>query len=203
MLDVTQGAKGELTREHALDQLISRTLVEQQISEEDAAAAQPNSDEVAARVDELRRQLPACIRAKCATDAGWKTFLDTHGLTEDRVDAYMRYRLEILGFIESRFRPGIRISPEDIHSYYTLNLMPQYTMGEPVPALEKVSPRIEEILLEQQVNAMFDQWLENLRKQGDVEILDPALHPAEDIPSANTPLQNPAGAAAGKPESAQ
>ena len=47
--------------------------------------------------------------------------------------------------------------------------------GEAIPPLEQVSGRIEEILLQQQVNVLFDQWLTNLRKQGDVEVLDPAL----------------------------
>ncbi|HEX8712739.1 MAG TPA: hypothetical protein VF730_12755, partial [Terracidiphilus sp.] len=47
--------------------------------------------------------------------------------------------------------------------------------GVSAPPLDQVKPRIEEILLEQQVNDLFDAWLENLRAQGDVEILDPAL----------------------------
>jgi hypothetical protein len=38
-----------------------------------------------------------------------------------------------------------------------------------------VAPRIEEILLQQQVNTLFDDWLANLRKEGDVEVLDPSL----------------------------
>jgi hypothetical protein len=54
-------------------------------------------------------------------------------------------------------------------------LTPQYAPGEPIPTLDKVSPRIEEILLQQKVNVLFDDWLENLRKQGNVEVLDPAL----------------------------
>jgi hypothetical protein len=41
--------------------------------------------------------------------------------------------------------------------------------------LEKVSPRIEEILLQQRVNLLFEDWLKNLRKQGDVEVLDATL----------------------------
>ena len=178
VLDQTQPGPGELTRERALEQLISRTLVEQQINDEDAEAAQPSPDDVKARVDELRRDLPACMRSQCGTDAGWKAFLDARGLTEERVEAYLRYRLEILRFIEARFRPGIRISQQEVESYYTLTLTPQYAAGEPVPALEKVAPRIEEILLEQQVNSLFDEWLENLRKQGEVEILDPTLESA-------------------------
>jgi hypothetical protein len=191
VLDATQAGDGELSRDHALEQLISRTLVEQQIRDEDEEAAQPEPDEVTARVEELRRELPACVRSKCATEEGWKAFLDEHRLTVDRVTAYVRYRMEILRFIESRFRPGIRISQEEIENYYTLTLAPQYAAGEAVPPLQEVSPRIEEILLEQQVNVLFEQWLENLRKQGDVEIVDPALK-TEQTAAAN------AAAAAGK-----
>jgi hypothetical protein len=91
----------------------------------------------------------------------------------------VRYRTEILRFIEQRFRQGIRIAPEEIAAYYRTTLAPQYAEGEAIPPLEKVSPRIEEILLEQQVNVLFDDWLKNLRKQGDVKVLDPALETPE------------------------
>jgi hypothetical protein len=126
--------------------------------------------------------VPACIRQNCVTDAGWQAFLTAHGLTEGRVEAYLRHRLEILGFIERRFRQGISISQQEIETYYKETLLPQYAPGEAVPALDKVSPRIEEILLQKQVNALFDDWLKNLRKQGDVEVLDPSL----EIPEAES-----------------
>jgi hypothetical protein len=106
--------------------------------------------------------------------------LAANNLTPERVTAYLRYRLEILRFIEQRFRQGIRISQEQIADYYNKTLLPQYKPGEPIPSLSEVAPRIQEILLEQQVNVLFDSWLTNLRQQGDVEILDPALEmPAE------------------------
>jgi peptidyl-prolyl cis-trans isomerase SurA len=168
-----------LTRAHALEQLISRTLIEQQIRQEDAQAAMPAQAEVEARLSEIRRELPACVREKCAIDAGWNAFLAAHDLTPDRVTAYLRYRLEILRFIEQRFRPGIHIPEQQIAAYYNDTLLPQYAPGEPVPPFDQVSPRIEEILLQQQVNALFDDWLANLRKEGDVQVLDPSLEPAE------------------------
>jgi peptidyl-prolyl cis-trans isomerase SurA len=178
VLDASQVGQGDLTREHALEQLISRTLVEQQIGTEDEEAVQPAPEDVTARVDDLRRELPECVHSQCASEPGWKAFLATHGLTEERVEEYLRYRLEILRFIEVRFRPGIRISPADIETYYHQTLVPQYKAGEAVPPLERVGPRIEEILLERQVNSMFDQWLDNLRKQGNVEVVDPDLQSA-------------------------
>jgi hypothetical protein len=45
--------------------------------------------------------------------------------------------------------------------------------------LQQVSSRIEEILLQQRVNVLFDNWLSNLRKQGQIEVLDPKLETAE------------------------
>ncbi len=78
-------------------------------------------------------------------------------------------------FIEQRFRQGIQITPQQIETYYHDTLLPQYAPGEAAPPLDQVAPRIQEILLEQQVNVLFDAWLTNLRAQGDVEVLDPAL----------------------------
>lgn len=175
VLDPVRGGMSALSRKVALDQLISRTFIEQQIRREDEEAAEPEPSEVAARLAEIRKELPACVRSNCASDDGWKSFLATHDLTTDRVEAYLRYRLEILGFIEERFRPAIHITPQDIETYYRATLLPQYGPGEAIPSLERVSSRIEEILLQQQVNVLFDDWLTNLRKQGDVEVLDTAL----------------------------
>ena len=119
--------------------------------------------------------MPACVHINCASEEGWKAFLAAHGLTPERVQTYLRYRVQILRFIELRFRQGIRISPEEIETYYRATLLPQYAADEAIPPLDQVSARIEEIQLERQVNVLFDDWLKNLRKQGDVEVLDPAL----------------------------
>jgi hypothetical protein len=175
VLDPGQGGLGVLTPQRALEQLISRALIQQQIRQEDAQAAEPSQDEVDARLKEIRREVPACIRLNCATEQGWAVFLAAHGLTPQRVEAYLRYRVQILRFIELRFRQGIRIAPEEIEKYYRETLLPQYAPGEAIPPLDKVAPRIQEILLERQVNVLFDDWLRNLRRQGDVEVLDPAL----------------------------
>ena len=179
VLDPAQAGLGALTRKRALEQLIGRALIQQQIREEDERAADPSQAEVDARLTEIRKEVPACIREKCATEAGWKAFLAAHGLTQERVETYLRYRVQILRFIERRFRQGIQISPQEVESYYRETLLPQYAAGEAVPALDTVAPRIQEILLQRQVNVLFDDWLKNLRKQGEVEVLDPALETTE------------------------
>jgi hypothetical protein len=179
VLDPGQVGLGVLTPQSALEQLVSRALIQQQIRQEDAQALEPTQSEVDARLLEIRKEVPACIHENCATAEGWKVFLTAHGLTQERVENYMRYRLLILRFIEFRFRQGIHIAPEEIEAYYRNTLLPQYAPGEAIPTLDEVSPRIQEILLQQQVNVLFDDWLRNLRTQGDVEVLDPALESPE------------------------
>lgn len=192
ILDPNDASQQNITRRQALEKLISRALIEQQIRQEDIPAIRPQPEEVSARLHEVRTQLPACIHQDCASDAGWIAFLVAHALTEQRVTAYLRYRLEILSFVEQRFRQGIQISEQQIEAYYHDTLSPQYAAGETVPPLDQVSARIEEILLQQQVNELFDNWLTNLRQQGDVEILDPELAPEPAVaPQARSNL-NPA-----------
>ncbi len=179
VLDPSANGRTVPTQQRALEQLISRTLIEQQIRQEDVPAIEPTAAEVQARLEQMRKELPACVRQDCASDVGWKRFLAGHDLTAAQVEVYMRNRMEILNFIEQRFRQGIRIAPQEIADYYDKTLLPQYPADETAPPLKEVAPRIEEILLQQQVNILFDDWLKSLYQQGDIEVLDPALAPAE------------------------
>ncbi|HEY2472755.1 MAG TPA: SurA N-terminal domain-containing protein [Terracidiphilus sp.] len=174
-LDPSTSGQAKMTEQQALDRLISRTLIQQQIRQEDLPATEPNPQDIAARIEEIRTELPACVRADCRSDDGWKAFLTQRELSPARVESYMHNRLEILSFIEMRFRQGIRIAPEEIEQYYRETLLPQYPAGQKPPPLEQISSRIEEILLQQKVNVLFDAWFTNLRSQGQIEVLDPSL----------------------------
>ena len=174
-LDPERGRRRTLSARRALQMLISRALIQQQIGQGNVPSPTPTQDDIKTRLQDLREQLPACVAANCKTDAGWTRFLEENGLTEAEVENYLRQRMELLGFIELRFRQGIQISQEQIAKYYNETLLPQYPKSEKPPALETVAPRIEEILLQQQVNVLFSTWLSDLRKQGDVEVLDKSL----------------------------
>ena len=181
VLEPSETERGTESPQEALQRLISRTLIRQQIRQEDVHSVEPTDEEVQQRIAEIRKVLPLCVQDHCTTDAGWEVFLATHGLTQARVRSYVRGRMQILRFIEMRFRQGIQISQQEIETYYHDSLVPQYQKGQPVPALDVVAPRIQEILLQQQVSEMFGGWLDSLRKQGEVEVLDPSLEAAGDL----------------------
>ncbi len=159
-------------REQALSSLIDRTLLLQQ---EAGFPQTPVSDEqVKADEDDLRKNLPACGSADCVSDAGWKKFLTAAGFTEDELRDRLRQRIQVLRFVEQRFRAGIRIRDEEIENFYNKTLLPEYAKNnKPAPPLESISSRIEEILLQQQVSTLLDQWLKSLRDAGHVRVLNP------------------------------
>jgi peptidyl-prolyl cis-trans isomerase SurA len=164
-----------VTEVQALDRLTTRALIEQQVLQEDPHGLEVDPKDVASNLAELRQNTPACKRHDCATPAGWAAYLATLGLTPERINEYWAGRMAVLAFIERRFRSGIRVAPEDIEKYYRETLAPQYPAPSDVPPLDRVSSRIQELLLQQRVTALLNDWLKSLQDQGQVEILDPEL----------------------------
>jgi peptidyl-prolyl cis-trans isomerase SurA len=164
------------TPQRALQRLIDRDLILQQMETQSAqTVTPPTAEEVQQRITQLRGVIPECARYHCETDAGWQEFLQAKGLTEKEVEAHWSQRMLILSFIQSRFGSGVRITPADISAYYNKTLVPQFH-DKPVkpPPLADVSSRIEEILLQQRVSSLLLEWLQSLKSEGSVSILDPA-----------------------------
>lgn len=163
---------GAFSRDKAIQRLIDRELILQQ------ADLQPDDNvsdsELKSQIATLRKDIPACKQYDCETDAGWKKYLSDHGFTEDEFDKRWRQRMELLKFIEVRFRSGITISDAQIKNYYETTMLPEYAKHNVAPPkLETISKRIEEVLLQQQVSNLLQDWLKSLRAQGSVRMMTP------------------------------
>ena len=170
-------AEGPPTRGRAIDRLINRDLILQQAHlqpQEEVSTAAARKD-----LDALRKELPNCKQLQCETEAGWDRYLAREGFTDASLTELWRQRMEVLDFIEQRFRMGIKITPDQIDAYYKQTLLPQYAERHAPPApLAALSGRIQQVLLEQQVSKLLDDWLQSLRAQGSVVV----LHPGEVAP---------------------
>lgn len=165
---------GQNTPDSALRRLVDRTLILEQMRQQQQTTT-TSAVEVRKSLAELKRQIPACERFHCETEAGWQQFLQSNGLNEPMVEDRWSQRLAMLRFIDLRFRSGIRISQEQIAAYYQKTLVPALEKDhQKAPPLADLSPRIQEILLQQQVSGLFQDWLSSLRDQGNVEIVDQA-----------------------------
>jgi peptidyl-prolyl cis-trans isomerase SurA len=163
---------GRNTPKRALQRLIDRDLILQQMRTAEELTP-PSPEEVQQRVNELWSLIPECTQYHCETDAGWQAFLKAKGLTQKEVEAHWKQRMMILAFIQSRFGSGVRITQAEIADYYHKVLVPQLK-GKTAPPLQTVSSRIEEILLQQRVSSLLLEWLQSLKSEGSVSILDPA-----------------------------
>ncbi len=161
---------GGFSRARAVERLINRDLILQQLKVQPQA---PVTDkELDTQLLQLRNELPVCRTEHCDTDEGWQKFVTEHGFTVEEVRQRWKRRMEVLRFIEQRFRMGVQISPEEIRSYYNKTLLPLYTAQKvPAPKLDTISERIQEVLLQQQVSSLLGDWLKSLRAQGTVRIV--------------------------------
>jgi parvulin-like peptidyl-prolyl isomerase len=164
-------------RERLIERLIDRELILQRLRLQPEA---PITDEqVDVQLATLRKTIPECAAYKCETDAGWAKFVADQGFTLDEVRERWRVRMEVLQFVEERFRMGIRIQQSEIDDYYKKTLVPAFQQRNATPPEEAtVADRIQEVLLQQQVTALLDDWLKALRAQGSVQI----VKPGEELP---------------------
>ncbi len=162
------------TPQRALNRVIDRTLIDQQRALQPGMAVVSQKD-VDEAVAEMRKQISATTKTDCKTDAGWKAFLVQHGFTPAEVEDRMHERLAILKFIDVRFGVAVQVSNAAVRNYYEQVLTPELKRDKaPVPELRAVAPRIREILRQQQVSSMIDEWLKSLRAERQVQILDSA-----------------------------
>lgn len=165
----TGGKLSQPELEAVLDQLIDRSLLEQQIVHPDLL--DPSPEELAARLKEIRDRVPGA-----GSDEGWKTLLESYGVTEQDVVEHLNSEFRVLRLVDLRFRGLVRIDKSAIAGYYQEKLVPELNhRGAAPPPLETVSDKIEKILVEQRVNDMLNEWLQTLRSQAHVERLSRAL----------------------------
>lgn len=182
-LEPFQPHAGRDTRQDALHRLISRVLIVQQMKAQQQFNANISDADVEKSLKDLRSHLPQCAKYKCGTAAGWKAFLAANDLTSPEVVEHWKQRLTILRFIDVRFRAGIRISHESVADYYEKTVVPAFArQHQTAPPLKEVSSRIQEVLLQQQVNGLLQDWLKSLRNEGSLQIVDPAYATAENSP---------------------
>lgn len=147
-----------------LQRLIDQELIAQQMRASSWTPAP--AKEIGSRVRDLRNTLPAW-----QTDQGWRSALAACGLSEDDVEERVALQVNLLRYIDLRFRPEVRIDHRAIENYYREQLLPQLRRtGAPQPPLNQVAPMIEQLLVEQRMNELQSQWVLTLRSQAEIQV---------------------------------
>ena len=169
LVDAKQGSISPQDEVAALGRLVDRELVADQVAV--FGVAPVTSQELQARLEEMRRQIPGA-----QSESGWQSLLQEHGLTEEEVDNRVKQEIQTFRFIDLRFRSEVRVGPRAIQTYYETKFVAEMKQRhlEP-PPLNKVQDQIEAILREERVNALISDWLKGLRNQSRIQAFDPSL----------------------------
>jgi len=144
-------------RKAALDRLIDQELLREQQPTADAPHASP--EEVAQRVEEIRKQYP-----EAETELAWRALLDKYRLREDTLKSHVALELDLMRLVDARLRPSVTVDSKSIESYYNQELLPQLRQsgGQSVP-LAQVTGKIKELLTQKKISQLLTAWLHNLR----------------------------------------
>ena len=100
--------------------------------------------------------------------------LKAYNLSEEDLKDFLRRQLNVLRFIEFRFRTGMEVSEDEIKSYYENDYTPQVRLVEarvPEP-LTEVQEQIREVVVRQKVDALLDDWLKRARATSRLDVVE-------------------------------
>jgi hypothetical protein len=150
-----------------LERVIDQTLIRQQM--QSSKFSMLSAAETSRRVHEIQEQAARNFAQRPGIT--WEQALEKYGLSNEQFEARAGLQVKTLGFIDGRFRPNIRIDRASVETYYREKLLPevQRNGGKQTP-LAEVSPKIEELLVQQRMDEMLTAWLHSLRAQSEVKL---------------------------------
>lgn len=145
-----------------LDELIDQHIIEQEANA--AGFKAPTADEIAA------------AEKKLADEAGgeekFKQREQETGLTESAVQRQLGRALYFSRYMDYKFRPAAQITDETIQKYYDNDFVKQaQARGQTAPPLSEVKEQIRELLVEEDITARSNQWLDESRAHEKIQIM--------------------------------
>lgn len=156
-------------RKAALDRLIDQELLREQMHSAEFKLV--SSSEVDQQMDALKSQFTPQGEAKT-----WGQWLASYGVSEMLIRDHVESELNQLRLVEARLRPSIQVDAQAVESYYKEQMLPKLPPGGQ-PGLDQIAPRIHELLVETKLNELLSSWLQTLRSQARIQVLDPSFSP--------------------------
>jgi parvulin-like peptidyl-prolyl isomerase len=139
-------------------QILDR-LIDQWIVRNEADTAQfprPSDVDIAAGVERVQKSFtsPAEYEAR-------KKQVD---VTDADVRSMVASQLYLSNYLDSRFRPSVRVEPKDVEDFYEKAVVPRaQARGQAAPPLETARDYIHEALVQRGINEQADRWLSESR----------------------------------------
>jgi hypothetical protein len=153
-------------RKTAANRLVDQKLIRKEID----AGDYPSTPVTEAQT------LLADLKKRYPDEAAYRRALASRRIDDEDVKDRLLWQLTVLRFIDLRFRPAALVTDEEMEAYYNQHQQQLQAANPGKPAtLDALRPQIEDILTEERVNQLLDEWLDRQRKNTKILYLEEAL----------------------------
>ncbi|MDP2318768.1 MAG: hypothetical protein Q8O42_05440 [Acidobacteriota bacterium] len=138
--------------------LVDRELVLREVQR--YAPPAPSDSTVEARLDELRKRLPA--------PGEWAQILEATGFTEARLRAWVRDDLRTVAYLAQRFASASTPADAEVAGLFTQE---RATFERAGTTFEQAAPGLRERLVEARRRELITDWVSDLRRRTTVVLL--------------------------------
>jgi hypothetical protein len=137
-----------------LDRLIDQWIVRNEA--DTAQFPQPSADDVARGVERVQKSFSSADE--------YELRKKQIGLTDADVRNMVATQLYLSNYLDSRFRPSVRVEDKDIEEFYQKAVVPRaQARGQTAPPLETARDYIREALVQRNINDQTERWLNESR----------------------------------------
>ena len=148
-------------RRASAERLIDQALISDEIA--DGGYARPADSDSHALVNRIRQERFGGSAARLSES------LAAYGLTEDQLRQQLLWQLEVLRFIDQRFRSSVLVTDEDVRSYYEQHHAGLARQNPNSVTLEALTAKIRQSLEGERINQNFAQWLDEARQRYQIQ----------------------------------
>ena len=124
--------------------------------------------------EEVARELQAVREQDHSGKLAFAAALEAHSLSEGDLRDFLRRQMDVLRFVDFRFRTGLDVSEEALKTHYEDVYKPrvrQLEGREPEP-FDDVRAPLREVMLQAKVDELLEDWLKLVRASTRVESID-------------------------------
>jgi hypothetical protein len=143
-----------------LDRLIDQWIVRNEA--ETARFPRPSDEDIARGVERVQKSF--------TSPEEYETRKKQIGLTEANIRNMVSSQLYLTNYLDSRFRPSVRIEAKDVQDFYDKALIPRaQARGQEPPSLDAARDAIHEALVQRSIDEQAERWLNESRGRVHVE----------------------------------
>ncbi len=140
-----------------MDELIAQTLLEQKVNESKITVEQEKVD---AQIDAIINQFDG--------EEAFQEALVAEGISEEELRSQKARELATQKYLEEKLNfSSISATDQEIQELYDQ----EAAQNETIPALEQVRDQVENLVIQQKQQALFIEFIQQLRAEADIEIL--------------------------------